>query len=180
MGSDGRVPYNLVRMVKTVLLLAALGTLAPLALAAEPELPAPAPEPSEAPQRSPSLGLDDLLRPRGGFLPVPATGTPEVRGGRDEVEWREAFGRARHEVAELEGRVAILQQKIREASSGAWSYAPIGSGEAATDPEVLKLRAELKRDRQSLETAHARLRELEVEGSLSGVPDRWMEPEPVD
>jgi hypothetical protein len=38
---------------------------------------------------------------------------------------------------------------------------------------VLKLRAALKRDRQSLEAARQRLREIEVEASLAGVPDAW-------
>ncbi len=70
-----------------------------------------------------------------------------------------------------------LQVKLREVSGGAeWSYSPAGAGDA-TDPEVLKLLASLRRDRGSLETAHMRLRELEVEASLAEVPDHWIDPE---
>ena len=78
------------------------------------------------------------------------------------------------EVADLEGKVDFTQDKLRVAAAGDWNYSPAG-GEA-TDPEILKLRAQLRRDRQSLETARQRLRDLQVEASLAGVPEEWRGP----
>ena len=123
----------------------------------------------------PSLGLDSILRPRGVFEATPRPAT-DTRGGRTRAEWGELFEGARQEVGELETRVDSLQQKLRTASSGEWGYSPIGSAET-NDPEVQRLRAELKRDRRSLDTARTRLRDLEVEASLAGVPDDWRKAE---
>jgi len=122
--------------------------------------------------RQPSLGLDSLLTPRS--VAPHETG---LRGGKDRATWRREFERARNEVAQLDQQVASLQQAIRDRSTGDWGYTPTGSG-APSDPEILRLRAELKRDRQSLEAAENRLRELEVEASLAEVPDAWLEPDP--
>jgi len=96
-------------------------------------------------------------------------------GGRNEDEWRLEFTNAQLQVEVLRERVRETQQKIRESSTGEWGYTPTGSG-MPSDPEVLKLRAEIKRDRQSLEAAQTRLRDLDVEASLLGVPDSWREP----
>jgi hypothetical protein len=41
---------------------------------------------------------------------------------------------------------------------------------------VLKVRAQLRRDRQSLEASRQRLRDLDVEASLAGVPEDWRKP----
>ncbi len=120
---------------------------------------------------APTLDLDRLLKPRT---------TPNLQtyfGGRGRVAWQAEFAEARSEVAELELRVAEAKIRYREASSGEWGYNPTGGQGMPTDPEVLKIRAEIKRDRQSLETARKRLRELEVEASLAGVPDAWTLPQ---
>jgi HAMP domain-containing protein len=124
------------------------------------------------------LDLNDLLRPRGAFEATKTAPSEGLYGTRDETEWRAAFGAARDEVAALEKSVEELQSEMREASQGDYTFSPIGTGDA-TKPEVQALRFQLKRDRQSLETAHSRLRELEVEASLSGVPDSWQEPAPA-
>ncbi len=137
------------------------------------DLDPPAPDdgpPSQ--QEEPSIGLDSLLRPRSDFDVAAPQPSSELPGGRNREQWTKGFAEARAEVGSLEQRVSGGQEKIREASGEDWGYTPIGAG-APSDPEMLKLRAQLKRDRQSLETARARLRDLEVEASLSGVPDSW-------
>ena len=134
---------------------------------AEPGLNEPALKAARRP-----LSLDSILSPRQENWAA----KPTLRGGRDRETWRRDFENARAEVSQLEGQVDGLQEKLREASTGEWSYSPAGAGEAS-DPEVLKLRAQLKRDRSSLTTAQARLRELEVEASLAEVPDPWIDPE---
>ncbi len=122
----------------------------------------------------PALSLDSLLSPRTGEWGLKAT----LRGGRDRASWRREFEDARGEVTQLEGQVDLVQDKLRAASSGSnWSYSPAGAGEAV-DPEILKLRSHLRRDRASLDTARARLRDLEVEASLAEVPDHWIASDP--
>ncbi len=154
-----------------------------LVLATAPA-PAGAQEPADEGPALPAgdgsgLDLGDLLRPRGGFESKPAKREGQ-RGGRDEREWRDAFGRTRAEVTALEEKVAESQQKIRRVTgNGSYKFSPVGVGESV-DPEVHRLRAQLKRDRQSLDTARSRLRDLEVEASLAGVPDSWRETSDVD
>jgi hypothetical protein len=100
----------------------------------------------------------------------------ERRGGKDRKTWASEFADARGEIVALETRIAGAQERIREIAPGNWSYSPTGGG-APMDPEVLRLRAELRRDRQSLEAARQRLRDLDVEASLAGVPDEWKDSE---
>ena len=130
--------------------------------------PAPAPAPDAPPPKS--LDLDRLLHPAA----VRMQPSGSILGGRDQKGWRAEFRRARQEVSDLEGKVETGQKNLRSAAAGEWNYTPAG-GEA-TDPEVLKLRAQLRRDRQSLEASRQRLRDLGVEASLAGVPEDWRTP----
>ncbi len=149
------------RSLSLLVLLVAGSALGLPAAAQESEPSAPAPSPTQ------NLDLERLLRPR-----VPATvATEQTYGGKDRAAWEEQFKRAREEVTDLEGKVDFTQDRLREAAAGDWNYSPAG-GEA-TDPEILKLRAQLRRDRQSLEAARQRLRDLQVEASLAGVPEEW-------
>jgi hypothetical protein len=133
-----------------------------------PPTPGADPEPESAsPAAEPDLGLDRLLR-----VPRSSVDAPELRGGKDRAAWEAEFTEARQELDTLERRIEETQTKLREASPDDWAFSPTGGG-APSDPEVLKLRASLKRDRQSLEAARQRLREIEVEASLAGVPDSW-------
>jgi hypothetical protein len=138
----------------------------------EKNAPQPPPANETGPDAPPpkSLDLDRLLHPPAVHLQEPG----KSYGGRDERGWREEFRKARQEVSDLEGKVEAGQAHLRSASSGEWNYSPAG-GEV-TDPEVLKLRAQLKRDRQSLEASRQRLRDLDVEASLAGVPQDWRKP----
>ncbi len=126
---------------------------------------------------SPSLNLERLLRP-----PRIASPPPERPGGKDREEWTVEFSRLRTEIADLEQQIASARDRIREVAPHDWSFTPTGGG-MPSDPEVLRLRAQLRRDRQSLEAARQRLRDLDVEASLAGVPEGWTqpaEPEPAD
>ncbi len=145
----------------------------PLAAAGD-KVGQPAAEPPASPRESgesPSLDLERLLRVPSG-MPV---ARDDLRGGKGREAWARSFGEARDEVEQLEQRIRRNQQNLRDNASEDWGFTPAG-GAAASDPEVLRLRAELRRDRQSLEAAHARLRDLEVEASLAGVPDAWRLP----
>jgi hypothetical protein len=148
--------------------------LAGASRAAEPPPPPPEAEnPEPAPSARPGLDLDRLLRvPLGGPVAV------EQPGGRDRGAWQTEFASVRSQIAELERSIAAAQERLRANSPDDWGFAPPGAGGAPMDPEVLKLRAELRRDRESLEAARQRLRDLEVEASLAGVPEAWTRPEP--
>lgn len=166
-------------MIRPILLVALLCTtpLASAALAQTEGESSTVPDSGSATPapRKPSIGLDSLLRPRTGtYEPIPVQPSDE-HGGRGEAEWRKLFSEAHSEEGELEIRVSEAQEKVRASSGQEWGYTPAGTG-MPTDPEMLKLRAELKRDRQSLEAARTRLRDLDVEASLAGVPDSWREP----
>ena len=116
------------------------------------------------------VGLDRLLR-----VPNTHSVAPVRRGARDEESWRETFREARSEVAELERKIAAAQSKLRGVAQANWGFSAAGGG-PQTDPEVMRLRAALRRDRQSLRASRDRLRDLTVEASLAGVPDEWTEP----
>jgi hypothetical protein len=140
--------------------------------AEKPTASEPAPEaapPADAPAPK-SLDLDRLLHPPA----VRMQPSGSILGGRDQKGWREEFRRAREEVSDLEAKVETGQNHLRSAASGEWNYTPAGGD--ATDPEVLKVRAQLRRDRQSLEASRQRLRDLDVEASLAGVPEAWRQP----
>ena len=129
--------------------------------------------PEPGPTQLPVLrgnGLERLLR-----IPPTVDLAPARRGQRDEETWREAFREARLEVSELEQRIEATQTRLRDASPANWGFTAPGAGQQS-DPEVLRLRAMLRRDRQSLESSRERLRDLDVEASLAGVPDAWREP----
>lgn len=123
--------------------------------------------------RKPNLGLDRLLDPRGGAAPSADATRP---GGKDRESWQKQFGEATAEVEQLRARVEESQRRMRDAAGDAgYSYSPAGASETY-DPDVLKTRAQLQRDRQSLEAAERRLRDLKVEASLAGVPSEWQRP----
>jgi hypothetical protein len=181
MGAHGRLSYNRPAMRLPPIRILALALLtwavSGAAIAETDSADAAKPTPSETapapaadtPPRK-SLDLDRLLHPPA----VQMQPTGKILGGRDQKAWREEFRRAREEVSDLEGKVEAGQGHLRSAAAGEWNYSPAG-GEV-TDPEVLKLRAQLRRDRQSLEASRQRLRDLDVEASLAGVPEDWRKP----
>lgn len=170
MGGSGPLSYNRAAMHAVPLICLLVIAMTGPSWAQTAPNPADTADPGPAPQHQPTkpLDLDRLLRPPG--VPVESNAGPSY-GGRDRGEWQDEFVRARSEVVDLEGKVETLQNRLRQATAGDWNYSPAG-GEA-TDPEVLKLRAQLRRDRQSLEASRQRLRDLQVEASLAGVPDEW-------
>jgi hypothetical protein len=139
-----------------------------LALGADGSAPEPQPKPAPAASGAARpLDLDRLLR----VPDAPAAGAPRL-GGRTRRSWYEEFARVRADLSELEQRIQTSQATLRAKASSDWGFTPAGAS-SPTDPETLKLRADLRRDRQSLDTARQRLRDLEVEASLAGVPAEW-------
>lgn len=156
-----------------IAVLLALPVMLPVAAAGDEarEPRAASPESPEPAGGTPALDLDRLLRVPGGITLPQA----DERGGKAREDWTREFEEARAEIEELEARIERSQQNLRTIAPEDWGFTPAGGG-APSDPEVLRLRAELRRDRQSLEAARQRMRDLEVEASLAGVPDAWRAP----
>lgn len=142
------------------------GEAVPAASAADPQV-----EGKSDSKPAPALDMNRLLQvPESSVSP-----RSELLGGKSRETWTQEFGEARLEVRELETQIEDTTLKLRETAPDDWSFSPTGAG-PQSDPAVLQLRSQLRRDRQSLETAHRRLRDLEIEASLAGVPEAWKFP----
>lgn len=120
-------------------------------------------------------GLDDLLRLPSGFE-TQATERPVA--GASEEEWRRRFTRAERSIAEAREKLAATKRELdgmaETGGASQWSVAPPGaSAQQSTSPLSFKLRQELQRNREDLETAEKALRELRIEADLAGVPADW-------
>lgn len=120
-------------------------------------------------------GLDQLLK-----LPSSTEFSTEKKGGATRNEWRQRFHEARTSVKSAEVAVKKAQDQLAEVagSKDEWQFTPPGlPAESNTDStSSFQLRQELKRQRGELERSNARLRELDVEANLAGVPDDWRGP----
>lgn len=108
-------------------------------------------------------------------LPSSIDYTVERRGSATRGEWRERFRETR---ASLDHARTALEKAQRELEgmaedSEAWQLAPPGATEATNAPLSYRLRQEIRRQRAEVRRAEQRLRELEVEAELAGVPPDW-------
>lgn len=144
-----------------VLLLAAL-LVTPVGARAQGEAPAP---PGK-------VDLDKLLK-----LPEGLEFDVEKRGGLTRSEWLARFDEARQSLAVARAGLADAQERLSRFAgrSDNWNMAPPGlpveAAESGADTQ--KLRDEIRRWRGEIERSEARLRELDVEASLAGVPESW-------
>jgi hypothetical protein len=134
---------------------------------------------------SPSRGdtvpdLDDLLHLPSGF---DGAGSRRV-AGTTETEWRRRFSTATAELAEAKAELDQTKKELDGVAEGGgasqWSVAAPGSGGAeggqSNSPMSFKLRQQLKRNRERIETAERSMRELKIEADLAGVPPGWRIP----
>jgi hypothetical protein len=83
---------------------------------------------------------------------------------------REALDQERTALRDAEAKLEGVAQ-----SKDPWQVAPPLPG-AASSPEApldFQLRQELRRHREEVERLEGRLRELEIEANLAGVPEDW-------
>jgi hypothetical protein len=120
--------------------------------------------------------LDRLLR-----LPATLDYQVERRGGSTRGEWRKRFREARGELSEARDALARSQQELEGAASesDAWLLKPPGVGGDASDASVhYRLREQVRRQRGEVDRAEKRLRDLEIEADLAGVPGDWRDSPP--
>ncbi|RIL05080.1 MAG: hypothetical protein DCC71_11685 [Proteobacteria bacterium] len=119
--------------------------------------------------------LDRLLK-----LPDSVEYTAEKKAGATRSEWRQRFSEARKAVDDAKSALETAQAELARVagSKSEWQMAPPGlpAQPSEDSSSSFQLRQTVKRQRSELDRARARLRELEVEANLAGVPDDWRQP----
>lgn len=142
-----------------------------------PAVAADAGAPAEEKRESPRVELDKLLE-----LPGTREYSVESRGGATPGEWRSRFRSVREDLAAERKALAEAEAELDEVagSTDAWQVGPAipggGSTSGAEAPLDYRLRQKIERHREEVERLERKLRELEVEANLAGVPDAWREP----
>lgn len=116
--------------------------------------------------------LDRLLK-----LPDSMHYSSEKKAGATRNEWRSRFAEARASVVEGEKALekAQREQAAVAGSKSEWQFTPPGVPAQNDDNSTtsFQLRQEVKRRRDEVDRARVRLRELEVEANLAGIPPDW-------
>lgn len=120
--------------------------------------------------------LDRLLR-----LPSSMDFDHEQRKGADATVWRGRFREIRQELAAAEHDLEKARGELDQVAAtggGQWQVAPPGSNQTETSPMSPKLREDIRRNRERVEEARRKQRELDIEADLAGVPEAWRHDEP--
>jgi hypothetical protein len=119
-----------------------------------------------------SPGLDRLLR-----LPDASEYSTDEKGGASRSEWRQRFSEARGALAKAEKSLEQSQAKLAAAAGekSQWQFSPPGVPSQGNEESSssYQLREEVRRQRGEVDRARARLRELDVQANLAGVPEEW-------
>jgi hypothetical protein len=121
-----------------------------------------APEPAQ---------LDQLLK-----LPDSQSYGVDRRGGLSRGEWRTRFLEVRTSLDDERKALATSQGKLDEVAGSAsnWQMAPIPGMEPSPDaPLDYQLRLQIRRHKSEIDRLEKKLRELEIEANLAGVPEEW-------
>jgi hypothetical protein len=125
----------------------------------------------ESPSAPGKVDLDKLLQLPGGLA-----FDVEKRGGLTRSEWLARYDEARRSVEDARAGLADAQDRLARVAGRKdnWNMAPPGLPvESAESGDTYRLRDEVRRWRAEIERSEARLRELDIEASLAGVPDSW-------
>jgi hypothetical protein len=134
-------------------------------------------EPSEAPTAAPAdaapatgVALDQLLT-----LPSDRTYSVERKGGLTRGEWRTRYGEVRGDLQKERGALEEAEGKLEDAGGGQWSVNPIPGSESDTSrsPIDFQLRTQLRKHREEIDRLERKLRQLDIEANLAGVPEEW-------
>ena len=128
-------------------------------------------EPAAAPPAGEPAQLDRLLK-----LPESQSYGVDRRGGLSRGEWRTRFVDVRTALDTEQKGLADAQKKLDETAGSAsnWQMAPIPGMEANPDaPLDYQLRLQIRRHKSEIDRLEKKLRELEIEANLAGVPEEW-------
>ena len=128
-------------------------------------------EPVAEPSAAEPAGLDRLLK-----LPESQSYGVDRRGGLSRGEWRTRFVEVRTSLDNERTALATAQGRLDEVAgtTSNWQMAPIPGMEASPDaPLDYQLRLQIRRHRSEIDRLEKKLRELEIEANLAGVPEEW-------
>jgi hypothetical protein len=140
--------------------------------------PAPSSPPAPAADPTPPVAYDALFRLPNDDAPRPAGGAP-----LDRRRWEERFSAVRGELDGAKSSLAKAQSDLEALAhkTESWQMAAPGAQPTSENsPVSYKLRQDIRQYREDVGRAERRLRELEVEASLAGVPLEWREPVHAD
>jgi hypothetical protein len=141
---------------------------------ADPEMDVE-PTPGAPAQPAPPVAYDALFR-----LPSDTSApAPSETGALDRKRWEERFAAVRGDLDGARAELAKSQSQLEAMASKTenWQMAAPGAQPTAENsPVSYKLRQDIRRQREEVGRAERRLRELEVEASLAGVPAEWRGP----
>jgi hypothetical protein len=147
--------------------IALLIVLSGRAAAAEEKEASPAP----AADPAPAVGYDALFR-----LPNDNRSGPAEGAALDRKRWEARFADVRGDLDGAKAQLAKAQSDLESLAhkSESWQMAAPGAQPTAENsPVSYKLRQDIRKYREDVGRAERRLRELEVEASLAGVPPEW-------
>ena len=133
---------------------------------------APAEKPSApAPTAEQPAELDRLLT-----LPGGQSYGVDRKGGLSRGEWRtrfveiqDALGKEQKALKDAEGRMDEIA-----GSSSNWQMAPVPGMQPSPDaPLDYQLRVEIRRHKSEIDRLERKLKQLEIEANLAGVPADW-------
>lgn len=127
--------------------------------------------PTSAPASEPAAGLDRLLK-----LPTGQSYGVERRGGLSRGEWRARFSEVEGALATERRGLAEAEAKLDETagSSSNWQVAPVPGMQPSPDaPLDYQLRVAIRRHKSEIERLEHKLKQLEIEANLAGVPAEW-------
>jgi len=135
--------------------------------------------PEPAPAQTPPVGYDALFR-----LPS-ENKSPQPEGAAlDRKRWEERFAATRGDLDTAKSQLAKAQSDLEALAhkTESWQMAAPGAQPTAENsPVSYKLRQDIRKYREEVGRAERRLRDLEVEASLAGVPPEWQKaPEHTD
>jgi hypothetical protein len=164
---------SLRRGIALIVLLFGRAIAADEAVAPEPAPAQPAP-PAPPAQPAPPVAYDALFR-----LPTDSRSQPAQGAAVDRKRWEDRFASVRGDLDGARGRLAKAQTDLETLAhkTDSWQMAAPGAQPTAENsPVSYKLRQDIRQYREEVERAERRLRELEVEASLAGVPAEWRRP----
>lgn len=129
---------------------------------------------------APPVAYDALFR-----LPSDTEPHPQPAGAPlDRKRWEDRFAASRGDLDNARSQLAKAQADLEALAhkTDSWQMAAPGAQPTAENsPVSYKLRQDIRKYREDVGRAERRLRELEVEASLAGVPPEWQKaPEHTD
>jgi hypothetical protein len=125
----------------------------------------------EAPASGEGAALERLLT-----LPDAGSYGVERRGGLSRGEWRARFQDVTQALASEREALDEAEGRLDEAAGSAsnWQMAPVPGMQPSPDaPLDYQLRVAIRRHRSEIERLERRLKQLEIEANLAGVPAEW-------